>query len=61
MEELGQSIVHTLVVVRDTVLEHENTGDIHFRDVCIEFQMSVNTSCCLYLLLIVNKGSCQVY
>ncbi|KAK0241275.1 hypothetical protein EDD85DRAFT_934303 [Armillaria nabsnona] len=39
MGELGQSIIHTLVVVRDTVLEHEDTGDIHFRDVCIEFQM----------------------
>ncbi|KAK0239404.1 hypothetical protein EDD85DRAFT_949258 [Armillaria nabsnona] len=38
LQELAESIVNTLVAVRDTVVEHGPTSALHFQNICLEFQ-----------------------
>ncbi|KAK0211365.1 hypothetical protein DFS33DRAFT_1271187 [Desarmillaria ectypa] len=39
LQDLTESIVNTLVAVRDTVIEHGPTSALHFQNICLEFQM----------------------
>ncbi len=38
LQELAESIVTTLVVVRDTVIEHGPTSASCFKNICLDFQ-----------------------
>ncbi|KAK0451259.1 uncharacterized protein EV420DRAFT_730027 [Desarmillaria tabescens] len=38
LRELAESIVNTLVAVRDAVIEHGPTSASHFQGICVEFQ-----------------------
>ncbi|KAK0442011.1 uncharacterized protein EV420DRAFT_1082676 [Desarmillaria tabescens] len=38
LRELAESIVNTLVAVRDAVIEHGPTSASHFQRICVEFQ-----------------------
>ncbi|KAK0442015.1 uncharacterized protein EV420DRAFT_1082829 [Desarmillaria tabescens] len=38
LQELAESIVNTLVAVRDTVIEHGPTSSLRFQNICLEFQ-----------------------
>ncbi|PBK88318.1 hypothetical protein ARMGADRAFT_429431 [Armillaria gallica] len=42
LQELAESIVTTLVVVRDTVIDHGPTSASCFRDICLDFQTYLN-------------------
>ncbi|KAK0443641.1 hypothetical protein EV421DRAFT_1735758 [Armillaria borealis] len=42
LQELAESIVATLVVVRDTVIDHGPTSASCFKDICIKFQTYLN-------------------
>ncbi|SJL18257.1 uncharacterized protein ARMOST_21842 [Armillaria ostoyae] len=38
LRDLAESIVNTLVAVRDAVIEHGPTSTSHFQNICVEFQ-----------------------
>ncbi|KAK0235493.1 hypothetical protein EDD85DRAFT_77455 [Armillaria nabsnona] len=42
LQELAESIVDTLVVVRDTVIDHGPTSASCFKDICLDFQTYLN-------------------
>ncbi|KAK0186764.1 hypothetical protein F5146DRAFT_1067326, partial [Armillaria mellea] len=52
LQELAESIVTTLVVVRDTVINHGPTSASCFKDICLDFQTFLND-----LLSKLNKES----
>ncbi|KAK0431065.1 hypothetical protein EV421DRAFT_201476 [Armillaria borealis] len=52
LQELAESIVSTLVIVRDTVIDHGPTSASYFKDICLDFQTFLND-----LLSKLNKES----
>ncbi|KAK0235498.1 hypothetical protein EDD85DRAFT_77617 [Armillaria nabsnona] len=42
LQELAESIVTTLVIVRDTVINHGPTSALCFKDTCLDFQTYLN-------------------